>query len=75
MSCKSIGSSDLENDCNEGKVMVIRKVIWRTHSLFLMKLGLLSKQWSVGLLQEKLENSDNLNSSDEKECKVMNLEA
>lgn len=40
-----------------------------------MKPGLLSKQWRVGLLQEKLENSNNLNSSDEKECKVMNLEA
>lgn len=51
LSFKSIGSSALENYCNEGKVMVITKVIWRTHSLLLMTWNweLLSKQRGVGL--------------------------
>lgn len=76
LSCKSIGDNGLDNVCTEVKVVVICKVVWRTHSLFLVTWNweLLSKQWS-GTLQEKLENTNNLNSSNKEECRVMNLEA
>lgn len=40
-----------------------------------MELGVTVKTVESWTLQEKLENSDNLNSYDEKERKVMNPEA